>query len=79
MVLRVIMLVVWAAILGAFLGLLPSAYATWLTLLGAILLVAHLIEYFVFSKRISSKNDSTLKGFLMTIVFGVIYINGRPR
>jgi len=77
MVLRVIMLVVWAAILGAFLGLLPSAYAKWLTLLGAILLVAHLVEYFVFSKRISNKGDSTLKGFVMTIVFGVIYINGR--
>lgn len=75
--LRLVMLIVWAAVIGSFLGLVPSPFAKWLTLLGSVLLLAHLAEYFIFSKKIADKRHSSMKGFFMTMVFGVIYINDR--
>lgn len=71
--LKIVALLGWALIIAAFFGLLPADYAKWLTLAGSALLVLHLVEYFLFNKKIRARGDGEIKSFVMTILFGVVY------
>lgn len=39
-----------------------------------VLLVAHLIEIFYFSKIIKASKDGLMKGSILTLLFGIFYI-----
>ena len=41
--------------------------------LGPVLLIAHLVEFFLFKQKIKAQGDSTLMSFVMTMLFGVVY------
>lgn len=65
----------WAIIIASYLLVFP--YHQWLRLFGVVLFVAHLAEYFIYSDTINKKGDSSLKSFVMTMVFGVIYVKSK--
>lgn len=68
-------LLIWAAIIANLLLTLPAALVFPLHLLGAVLLLAHVLEFFLFRQKISAKGDSTATSVVMTLVFGTVYIN----
>ena len=72
--LKIILIAVWALIIASLVIAFPAPFGEILPKLGMFLVVAHVIEYFVFNKKIKEKNDGMTKSFLMTLVFGLIYI-----
>ena len=73
---KAIVAILWLIIIANLVVPFAGEYSVYLKWLGVVLLVAHLIEYFVFSAKIKALGDSTAKAFLMTMIFGVAYING---
>lgn len=71
---KIILIAVWALIIASLVISFPAPFGGLLPKLGMVLVAAHIIEYFVFNKKITAKKDGTLKSFLMTMVFGVVYI-----
>ncbi len=49
-------------------------FSSWVNHFTVLLLAIHLIEYVVFFKRIRDSEDNLFYGFLMTLIFGVLYI-----
>ena len=49
-------------------------FSNWVNYFAVLLLAIHLIEYVVFFKRIRDSEDNLFYGFLMTLIFGVLYI-----
>lgn len=70
---KIITLLFWVAVIAAVLNIIPLPYATWLTITGVVIFLAHVVEYFIFSKKIKAKGDSPIKSFVMTMVFGIFY------
>lgn len=71
---KIILLIVWALIVANLFVALPGILVTPLKILGVLLVVAHIAEYFIFKKAIDAKRDGLVKSFLMTFVFGAVYI-----
>ena len=71
--LKAIVLPLWAAIIANLFGVFPLAWQTPLNIIGALLVVAHLAEYFIFKDKIKALGDSPINAFLQTMVFGVLY------
>ena len=71
--LKSIVIALWLLIIYNIFMPLAGTLGQILTWLGTILLLAHLIEFFVFREKIKAKGDDTAKSFLMTMVFGFIY------
>jgi uncharacterized protein YhhL (DUF1145 family) len=71
---RIILLLVWALIVVNLLVALPAILVAPLKILGVLLVVAHIAEFFIFKKDITEKNDGPFKSFFMTLVFGAVYI-----
>lgn len=69
---KAIMLVVWAIVVLSF--FVDFAYSDLLGKVGIALAVIHVVEFFIYKKNIDAKGDGLGKSFLMTLVFGVIYI-----
>ena len=46
----------------------------WVNYFALVLLAIHIVEYLVFFKRIRNSNEGVVKGLLLTLVFGVLYI-----
>lgn len=67
---------VWALIVANLFVALPALMVTPLKILGLLLAVAHIVEFFIFKKDIDAKGDSAAKSFLMTFIFGAVYIKG---
>lgn len=40
-----------------------------------LLLIAHVVECFIFREKILKSSDSPFVGFMMTLLFGVIYLS----
>ncbi len=70
---KVIAVALWLLIIYNLLQPLSGLSGQLLSWLGPILLVAHLVEYFVFKEKIKAKGDAAGKAFLMTLIFGVTY------
>lgn len=70
---KVLSIVFWLVSVVAFVGLIPEPAAFWLKVVAAILLAVHVVEFIVFQKIIKLKNDSGLKSFFMTLLYGVFY------
>ena len=49
-------------------------FSSWANYFTVLLLAIHLIEYVVFFKRIRDSEDNLFYGYLMTLIFGVLYI-----
>ena len=69
-----IVLLIWVAVISNLLFVYPPVLSTILLGLGVLLLIGHLVEYFMERSRINAKGHSAAKSFLMTMVFGVVYI-----
>lgn len=70
---KVIILAVWALVIANLFISLPATLALALKILGVLLLVAHIVEFFIFKEKVEAQGDSPLKSFLMTLVFGIAY------
>ena len=49
-------------------------FSSWVNYFAVLLLAIHLIEYVVFFKRIRDSEDNLFYGLLMTLIFGILYI-----
>ncbi len=74
---KAILIGVWGLIIANQFLAFPATLSLSLNVLGGLLIVAHLVEFFVFRDKIRSKADHPLKAFIMTMVFGLAYIQGR--
>ncbi len=70
-------LVFWVLCVVAALGFIPNPAGLVLKTIAVMLLLIHAIEFIVFEKTIKTKaisvGDSTLKSFLMTMLYGLFY------
>lgn len=67
---------VWVAIIVNLFQPFASPADTALNIVGAFLLIAHLIECVVFRDKVSQHHaGNKLGGYLMILLFGVIHIN----
>ena len=73
--LKPIVIALWLVIIYNIFMPLAGTLGQILMWLGVILLVAHLIEFFVFRDKIKAKGDNAGTSFLMTLVFGFVYWN----
>ena len=62
-------------ILWAFLAINYSVnFSVWVNYFAILLLAIHLLEFIFFFKRIKQSEDSLIRGFVQTVIFGVLYI-----
>ena len=67
---KIFTIILWA---GLAINYLVN-FSIWLNYFAILLLAIHVIEYFIFFKRIQSSDDSLIIGLFQTLVFGVLYI-----
>lgn len=72
---KLVLSVVWAMILANLVVTFPEWLARTLYVLGALLVVAHLVEYVVFHKRIAQRPEGPVVAFVMNLFFGLFYWN----
>lgn len=70
---KAIILVVWGLIIANLFIPFPATLALAFKILGVLLVVAHVAEYFLFKDKVAAQGDSPAKAFLMTLVFGIAY------
>ena len=75
--LKIIALSVWALVIVSFFVEFPASLNTIVQWFGAILFIAHIVEYFVFDEKIRAKGDGTGKSIVNTLLYGIVYINGK--
>lgn len=73
-----IILFVWLAVVANLFLPTPEWLDQTLKVIGLFLLIAHLIECVIFSKKIRRNHRPAAKGFLMVFVFGVVHLNTLP-
>ena len=67
---KIFTIILWAVLAINYL----VNFSIWLNYFAILLLAIHVIEYFIFFKRIQSSDDSLIIGLFQTLVFGVLYI-----
>ena len=67
---KIFTIILWAALGINYL----ISLSIWLNYFAILLLAIHIIEYFIFFKRIQSSDDNVISGLFQTLVFGVLYI-----
>ena len=72
--LKIILSLVWVLVVANLFIALPQPLVWPLQALGVFLVVAHIAEFFIFNKVIKAKGDGALKSFVMTFLFGAVYI-----
>ena len=66
---------IFTIILWVFLAINYSiSLSIWVNYFAILLLAIHLIEYLFFFKKIRLSGDSVIRGFMQTLIFGVLYI-----
>jgi len=70
---KIAIVIFWFIFVAACLSLIPEPVGLWINIIGMLLLIAHLIEFIVFNKKVLAKGDTPQKAFLMTMLFGVFY------
>lgn len=71
----IVILIFWLTVILALFQLMPTSYCFYLIIAASVILLAHVIEYFVFSDKVKAKGDSSFKSFVMTMLFGLFYFN----
>lgn len=67
---------IFTIILWVFLAINYSInLSIWVNYFAILLLAIHLIEYLFFFKKIRLSGDSVIRGFMQTLIFGVLYIS----
>ncbi len=61
---KIILIAIWALIIASLVISFPAPFGELLPKLGMLLIVAHIIEFIVFNKKIKAKNDGALNHFL---------------
>lgn len=74
---KLIILGFWIVVAAALVVPLPGDVNQTLIMTGGLILAIHLVEYFLYKKRIDDKGDGFSKSFFMTMVYGLAYIRGR--
>jgi len=74
---RIILLGFWAIVIASLFIPMPGALNDILPKVGGLLLVFHVVEFFIFRQAIAAKGHDTAKSFLMTLVYGIAYIKSR--
>jgi len=67
---KIYTIILWAALGINYL----ISLSIWLNYFAILLLAIHVIEYFIFFKRIQNSDDNLISGLFQTLVFGVLYI-----
>ena len=67
---KIFTIILWAVLTINYL----VNFSIWLNYFAILLLAIHVIEYFVFFKRIQNSDDNFISGLFQTLVFGVLYI-----
>ena len=66
---------IFTLILWAFLAINYSVnFSVWVNFFAILLLAIHLLEFIFFFKKIKQSGDSLIKGFVQTLIFGVLYV-----
>ena len=66
---------IFILILWAFLAINYSVnFSVWVNYFAILLLAIHFLEYIFLFKKIKQSEDSLIKGFVQTLIFGVLYI-----
>ena len=74
---KIIIVAIWALVIANLFIAFPPAWVMPLKIIGGLLAIAHVIEFFVFRDKVKAQGDSPLRSFLMTFVFGVAYFGQR--
>lgn len=69
----------WAILAFNLLSSFDGWFSTALNIFGVILISAHIFEYVLYQSRIKNKNDGKFKSIIMTLIFGILYINNSRR
>jgi len=67
---KIFTIILWAALGINYL----ISLSIWLNYFAILLLAIHVIEYFIFFKRIQNSYDNLISGLFRTLIFGVLYI-----
>ena len=66
---------IFTLILWAVLAINYSVnFSVWINYFAILLLAIHLLEFIFFFKKIKQSEDSLIRGFVQTVIFGVLYI-----
>ena len=66
---------IFTLILWAVLAINYSVnFSVWINYFAILLLAIHLLEFIFFFKKIKQSEDSLIRGFAQTVIFGVLYI-----
>ena len=66
---------IFTLILWAVLAINYSVnFSVWVNYFAILLLAIHFLEYIFLFKKIKQSEDSLIKGFVQTLIFGVLYI-----
>jgi len=75
---KAIIILVWLMVIANLFLPTPDWLDQTLKVLGIFLVVAHIIECFLFRRKITANSKPVLMGFIMVFVFGVIHLNTLP-
>ncbi|MGI9286639.1 MAG: DUF1145 domain-containing protein [Pseudomonadales bacterium] len=75
---KAILIVLWILIVVNLLVSFPGWLSTILKVLGIFLVIAHLVECFMFSNKIRINHENSFVGYLQVFLFGVVHLNTLP-
>jgi len=75
---KLILVTIWCLFAASFIIVFPSPMGITLKVLGGTLIVAHVFEFIIYKQIIKAKRDGGVKSFLMTMIFGLLYVKARP-
>jgi uncharacterized protein YhhL (DUF1145 family) len=52
-----------------------SGFSIWINFFAVLLLGIHVVEFFVFFRKLKKAEDRLLIGFLKTLLFGIVHIS----
>ena len=68
---KIFTLFLWLALAVNYL----LGFSIWINYFAAILLGIHVVEFFVFFRKLKKAEDRLLIGFLKTLLFGIVHIS----
>ena len=67
---KIFTLILWASLAINY----SVNFSVWVNYFAILLLAVHLLEYIFLFKKIKQSGDSLIKGFVQTLIFGVLYL-----
>lgn len=75
---KALVIAIWLLVITNLLLPTPGWLDQTLKVAGIFLLVAHVLECLMFSRKIRANHRPAMKGYMMVLVFGVIHLNTLP-